>query len=624
MMNNNFHHIMLFWVGVLLREVFQVTAVTVDPCSAYINLNEPWRNTEYHVNQSSGVPFCDNHMSGEWYRFTGLAGDAMPTFCISENHCGTHAPVWLAGSHPQLQEGIVRLQVCASFGDNCCQWNASVDVKACTGDFYEICDDVPCVGARCPVSECRCAPGTFLGPDGQTCMDVNECEKANGGCAEICVNTKGSRRCECRPGRVPDETGLNCREMEGCHVNNGGCSHSCSFLQGSYQCHCPRGLQLSHDSRTCQDVNECEKANGGCAEICVNTKGSRRCECRPGRVLDETGLNCREIKGCHVNNGGCSHACSSLQDSYQCHCPRGLQLSHDSRTCQVPVECNPSSITVSVPKDIVGGLDLFLSNSSCRGISNGTHINLNFSLKTCGTAVEVTNDKIVATNLVTGLPRANPGSSRDLIVRISKLVLPITCEFPREYQVSDGYQASQRNSALELAGHSKGVFPFSLELFKNAEFSESYRDPPQLRLHDSLFFGVEPRERVEGLSALVESCFATPGPKADQALKYYLIKDGCISDETVTQYLSKDQLSKHYQVPVFKFIGKENRQVFLHCQVLVCSLGDSRCSQPCRRRVRRGVPAQGHHTLSGGPIFIIPESSSRTDSNSANTPIKDI
>nr|XP_061794660.1 oncoprotein-induced transcript 3 protein-like [Nerophis lumbriciformis] len=552
---------MLFWVGVLLREVFQVTAVTVDPCSAYINLNEPWRNTEYHVNQSSGVPFCDNHMSGEWYRFTGLAGDAMPTFCISENHCGTHAPVWLAGSHPQPQEGIVRLQVCASFGENCCQWNASVDVKACTGGyfvyrlprppvcfhvycghFYEICDDVPCVGARCPVSECRCAPGTFLGPDGQTCMDVNECEKAN----------------------------------------------------------------------------------GGCAEICVNTKGSRRCECRPGRVLDETGLNCREIKGCHVNNGGCSHACSSLQDSYQCHCPRGLQLSHDSRTCQVPVECNPSSITVSVPRDIVGGLDLFLSNSSCRGISNGTHINLNFSLKTCGTAVEVTNDKIVATNLVTGLPRANPGSSRDLIVRISKLVLPITCEFPREYQVSDGYQASQRNSALELAGHSKGVFPFSLELFKNAEFSESYRDPPQLRLHDSLFFGVEPRERVEGLSALVESCFATPGPKADQALKYYLIKDGCISDETVTQYLSKDQLSKHYQVPVFKFIGKENRQVFLHCQVLVCSLGDSRCSQPCRRRVRRGVPAQGHHTLSGGPIFIIPESSSRTDSNSANTPIKDI
>lgn len=33
----------------------------------------------------------------------------------------------------------------------------------------------------------------------------------------------------------------------------------------------------------------------------------------------------------------------------------------------------------------------------------------------------------------------------------------------------------------------------------------------------------------------------------------------CISDETVRQLSAKDQLSKHYQVPVFKFIGKDNR-----------------------------------------------------------------
>lgn len=140
----------------------------------------------------------------------------------------------------------------------------------------------------------------------------------------------------------------------------------------------------------------------------------------------------------------------------------------------------------------------------------------------------MTANKIVGTNLVTGLPRSSPGSSGDLIVRTGKLVLPVTCEFPREYQVSDGYQASQRNSALELEGHSEGVFTFSLELFKDAQFSEAYRTPPQLRLHDFLFFGVEPKERVDGLSSLVESCFATPGPKADQALKYYLIRDGWV------------------------------------------------------------------------------------------------
>lgn len=33
----------------------------------------------------------------------------------------------------------------------------------------------------------------------------------------------------------------------------------------------------------------------------------------------------------------------------------------------------------------------------------------------------------------------------------------------------------------------------------------------------------------------------------------------CISDETVRQFSARDQLSKRYEVPVFKFIGSDNR-----------------------------------------------------------------
>ena len=154
---------------------------------------------------------------------------------------------------------------------------------------------------------------------------------------------------------------------------------------------------------------------------------------------------------------------------------------------------------------------------------------------TCAPSVplQVVDDKIVGTNLVTGLPVSQgPGGSSgggggELIIRTSKLLLPVTCEFPRQYEVSDGYLPNLPGSALELAGHSEGLFPFRLELFKSAEFSEPYRTPPQLHLRDWLYFGVEPKgERVDGLAALVESCFATPGPRADEAVKYYLIKDG--------------------------------------------------------------------------------------------------
>lgn len=55
----------------------------------------------------------------------------------------------------------------------------------------------------------------------------------------------------------------------------------------------------------------------------------------------------------------------------------------------VPVLCKSSSIEVSIPKDLVGGLDLSLINNSCKGVSNGTHVNIHFSLKSCGTVVDV-------------------------------------------------------------------------------------------------------------------------------------------------------------------------------------------------------------------------------------------
>ncbi|XP_055517699.1 oncoprotein-induced transcript 3 protein isoform X1 [Leucoraja erinacea] len=524
-------------------------AVAVDPCSAYISLNEPWRNTEHHINVSRGRPMCDSHMDGEWYRFTGMAGDAMPTFCIEENLCGTHAPIWLNGSHPMQSDGIVSVQACASFNDNCCLWNTTVDVKACTGGyyvyrlpnptvcfhvycghFYDICDHVDCVGHCVGEDECQCAPGTVLGPDAQICLDVNECA-----------------------------------------VNNGGCSEECINLQGSFRCKCGIGKALGRNSVTCED-----------------------------------------IEGCHSTNGGCSHNCVSEEGGYHCECPRGLLLSEDNHTCQVPVQCKSESIEVAVPKDLVGGLELYLLNASCKALSNGTHVNINFNLKTCGTSVEVVGDKIIARNTLTGIPKQTPGSNGDIIIRTSKLVIPITCEFPRQYIVSEGYVPNPANSPLQIMGRNHGLFPFALEIFKSKDFDEIYKDtPPVLKLRDSLYFGIEPLMHVDGLEALVENCFATPSASSDDIMRYYLIKDGCINDETVKQETSNDHLAKHFYVPVFKFVGRDNKKVYLHCRVLVCGAQDtkSRCSQGCRKRIHRSAETGtgGHlrdHLLSGGPIVI--------------------
>ncbi|MGH0114609.1 UNVERIFIED_CONTAM: hypothetical protein FKN15_031094 [Acipenser sinensis] len=622
----------------LIQEIHPIQAVVLDPCSAYISLNEPWRNTEHHINNSLGTAMCDSHVNGEWYRFTGMAGDAMPTFCISENHCGTHAPVWMNGSHPSEADGIVQVQACASFNDNCCLWNTTVDVKACPGGYYVYRLPKPriCFHVYCGLLDPCSAYISLNEPWRNTEHHINNslgtamCDShvngewyrftgmAGDAMPTFCIseNHCGTHAPVWMNGSHPSEAD-GIVQVQACASFNDNC---CLWNTTVDVKACPGGYYVYRLPKPricfhvyCGHVNECKQDNGGCAEICVNLKGSYRCQCGIGRILGPDGKTCDEIEGCHNNNGGCSHTCSMEGGSYECQCPRGLTLSADRHTCQVPVNCRSSGIEVVVPKDLVGGLELFLTNTSCRGISNGTHVNINFSLKTCGTVVEVVNDKIIASNLVTGLPKQTPGSNGDIIVRTSKLLIPVTCEFPRQYMVSDAYVPNLKNAPLEISGRSQGVFPFSLELFKSPNFAEPYRgSPPTLKLRDSLYFGIEPLVHLDGLQTLVESCFATPSPKVDEVMKYYLIKDGCISDETVKQYTSKDQLAKHYQVPVFKFVGKDNREVFLHCRVLVCGLLDdrSRCSQGCKRRMRRSVWERedtghlNHRLLTGGPIVI--------------------
>ena len=82
---------------------------------------------------------CDQPERGPftegWYRFTGAAGERMPTKCPAKNRCGTHAPGWLQGGHPTVAQGIVSRKVCYHWSSSCCNWSNDIKVKNC-GAFY--------------------------------------------------------------------------------------------------------------------------------------------------------------------------------------------------------------------------------------------------------------------------------------------------------------------------------------------------------------------------------------------------------------------------------------------------------------------------------------------------------
>ncbi|XP_016012520.2 uromodulin isoform X2 [Rousettus aegyptiacus] len=147
-----------------------------DPCQAHSTLDQYWRSTEY----ADGYA-CDSQLQG-WYRFVGQGGARLPETCVPVLRCNTAAPMWLNGSHPSSDEGIVSRTACAHWSGNCCLWSAPVQVKACAGGYY--------------VYNLTAPPECYLA----YCTDPSSVEGTCEECSveEDCISDNGRWRCACK------------------------------------------------------------------------------------------------------------------------------------------------------------------------------------------------------------------------------------------------------------------------------------------------------------------------------------------------------------------------------------------------------------------------------------------
>ncbi|KAM9305531.1 uromodulin-like [Gastrophryne carolinensis] len=152
--------------------------ICVDPCSNHTIHNEPWRSTS-----ASAGDHCDMNTTG-WLRFIGSGGVRIPETCVDDQRCSTGAPMWLNGTHPSPENGIVTYTVCAHWSTNCCHWSTTIQVKACQLGYhvYKLHGS-----PRCPLAYCT-DPATVTGEC--SCAEDEECKTVNG--------VKG---CYCKDGR---------------------------------------------------------------------------------------------------------------------------------------------------------------------------------------------------------------------------------------------------------------------------------------------------------------------------------------------------------------------------------------------------------------------------------------
>ncbi|XP_020603951.1 oncoprotein-induced transcript 3 protein-like isoform X2 [Orbicella faveolata] len=140
--------------------------VAVDGCKNYTVLSEADR-AQGHIVINSNYRCDRDDLVPRWYRFQGAAGDQMADKCVPENHCGTHYPGWLNGTHPTVAEGVVTRRVCYhnSLLNSCCVWHDNIRVKNCGAYFvYELPRPRYCYtrycGNRIAVVTCHALPST--------------------------------------------------------------------------------------------------------------------------------------------------------------------------------------------------------------------------------------------------------------------------------------------------------------------------------------------------------------------------------------------------------------------------------------------------------------------------------
>ncbi|XP_046546446.1 pancreatic secretory granule membrane major glycoprotein GP2-like [Haliotis rubra] len=130
-----------------------------DPCHIYNDVIS-------HGGRSPRCPYektdekCDEFLTPSWFRVKVGEDNEFPrmtSYCPEPYSCGANYPIWLNGTHPTVEEGIVNRAACLRYADNCCEKKSYIQIKNCTEYFvYFLSKASTCPGRYCFDSDVPC------------------------------------------------------------------------------------------------------------------------------------------------------------------------------------------------------------------------------------------------------------------------------------------------------------------------------------------------------------------------------------------------------------------------------------------------------------------------------------
>lgn len=242
--------------------------------------------------------------------------------------------------------------------------------------------------------------------------------------------------------------------------------------------------------------------------------------------------------------------------------------------------------------------DIYVNDELCRPSVIGSSVVFYFATNRCGTVMKSRYGQVIYHNTVRG-NRTESG----VITRQSQLMLSVACYMERESTLQIMYEARD-TAEFNIAGI--GPFNTVMAFFTSETFNqEIFTQPYEVALNDSLYVQIKLSRYDSRLVLFLDMCVASPSPhdNTDQD-SYYLVVNGCPSDNTFHYFVNGSQSVVQYRFQAFEFL-RTNPIVYLRCKVLICPADDtnSRCRQGCRTRRPRSLSSQHiTTTMVLGPI----------------------
>ncbi|XP_061434353.1 IgGFc-binding protein-like [Lethenteron reissneri] len=423
----------------------------------------------------------------------------------------------------------------------------------------------------------------------------------------------------------------------------------CSHLQGYFDACLGSGVRPGEwrDALGCSLSCPANSAYKACASPCPSACGFSNfacpknqpcveaCECSPGFFLHDGA--CVDAANCGCTMDGIYHPVGEEWWSWDCShhytCYSQYNVSDDLGGCldnevcflkdgmlgchpaELELSCQDERMSARIPKVLVGkhnASEFALNDGSlpgCSPLDDGQFIVFDIAIVDCGAVCQETDSQMIFSQTLT-LKSAN--RSLPIIRNFKDVQVPLTCKYDKRRSLAVNFVPDTGSIFVTETGF--GDFVFNIELYHSERFALPYKKndyPVHFKENEIVFVQLAVKSNLS-VSLFTENCFATPSGDPQDPIRYDLVKNGCVLDPTWKSYssfLKKNQFS----FTAFAFVG-EFKQVFLHCDVLVCKAGQAgtRCQQGCvnSARRRRSAGAMGEivesavHTVSRGPLII--------------------